>query len=354
MTNLRKLPSGDAVINTETGETAKCDLDAPQKNRRAWMAWVATLPPLESEPASSTGLDALHECRDVLGAKSAESCIDAARRVVAESKAKDEQIAALRRLTQPGLIREALGMTPYNDGDEPTVDAARRILAENRTLRRSIEGGAADIRRIFGMPKFDLGDETTDDAARRVVSERDVLKAELAAAKDESTQQRERAKNAGRELELMQLQVCDYVKTVKAIHAQITEATKVADKACEERDCLKRAVANRDEDLTVARATNRALEHELSTLRAQRERMPAKLVEAAKSYLSSFGDRYLAIHGFGLAGEILRDLAACEPAAMLTVDDAIEAVHSMKERALGLDIVTVVNAEDALRKAVKS
>lgn len=46
MTNLRKLPSGDAVINTETGETVKCDLDAPQ-NRRAWMAWAATLPPLE-------------------------------------------------------------------------------------------------------------------------------------------------------------------------------------------------------------------------------------------------------------------------------------------------------------------
>lgn len=258
--NLRRLPSGAAVLNTSTGEWWGIP-EGDEADVEAWKAWAATLPPLE---ANATHSHANHHWS----------------------------------------------------------------LAMLDEIRNACAGKAG---------------ETTAAAARRVVSERDALKRDVIRVGE----------------------ACEEAKR------QIIEATKAADKACEERDEQGREVlrlerlidsiaallGRRAPKETTYEAARRVVE-ELSTLRAQRERMPAKLVEAAKSYLSSFGDRYLAIHGFGLAGEILRDLAACEPAAMLTVEAAVRVVHDVKRVIVrGTPIPNTVDTfdvEEALRKAAKS
>lgn len=281
MTNLRKLPSGDAVTNTETGETVKCDLDAPQ-NRRAWMAWAATLPPL-SVPAGALMDDNSQVTRawKILGAVDSELVEQSARRVVAE-------LAEAKR--RYGIVEDdSANLRAFFDEVGVMLGIKSRDGVTKGEIRVAIEALKSDVVRA--------GNACFDATARLQKMERELAEAkrELSASESEAAQQRDRAKRA---------------------------------------------------------------ESELEALRAQRERMPAKLVEAAKSYLSSFGDRYLAIHGFGLAGEILRDLAACEPAAMLTVEAAVRVVHDVKRVIVrGTPIPNTVDTfdvEEALRKAAKS
>lgn len=266
----------------------------------AIIAWIDSLPPLE--PVVKTDSDPF-----------------------TPSKICDEDRDAIRRML--GAIEP-----------EATVHVVRRVvseLAEVKSRAASVTTDNMQLRAFFDEVGVMLGIKSRDGVTKGEI------RVAIEALKSDVVRAGNACFDATARLQKMERELAEAKR-------QIAEATKAADKACEERDAASQAAT-----FELGR-----LRDELSTLRAQRERMPAKLVEAAKSYLSSFGDRYLAIHGFGLAGEILRDLAACEPAAMLMVEEAVRVVHDVKRVIVrGTPIPNTVDTfdvEEALRKAVKS
>ena len=92
-------------------------------------------------------------------------------------------------------------------------------------------------------------------------------------------------------------------------------------------------------------------------LSAQRERMPAGLVRRAQVWASWFASNGAETHPED-SSSIVCDLAACEPAATLTVDEAVRVVHDVKRVIVrGTPIPNTVDTfdvEEALRKAAKS
>lgn len=230
------------------------------------------------------------------------------------SKICDEDRDAIRRML--GAIEP-----------EATVHVVRRVvseLAEVKSRAASVTTDNMQLRAFFDEVGVMLGIKSRDGVTKGEI------RVAIEALKSDVVRAGNACFDATARLQKMERELAEAKRELSASESE----------AAQQRDRAKRA------------------ESELEALRAQRERMPAKLVEAAKSYLSSFGDRYLAIHGFGLAGEILRDLAACEPAAMLTVEAAVRVVHDVKRVIVrGTPIPNTVDTfdvEEALRKAAKS
>ena len=259
----------------------------------AIIAWIDSLPPLE--PVVKTDSDPF-----------------------TPSKICDEDRDAIRRML--GAIEP-----------EATVHVVRRVvseLAEVKSRAASVTTDNMQLRAFFDEVGVMLGIKSRDGVTKGEI------RVAIEALKSDVVRAGNACFDATARLQKMERELAEAKR-------QIAEATKAADKACEERDAASQAAT-----FELGR-----LRDELSTLRAQQERMPAKLVERAKAWLPG-----LTVPEPGV--NIIRDLAACEPAAMLTVEAAVRVVHDVKRVIVrGTPIPNTVDTfdvEEALRKAVKS
>ena len=259
----------------------------------AIIAWIDSLPPLE--PVVKTDSDPF-----------------------TPSKICDEDRDAIRRML--GAIEP-----------EATVHVVRRVvseLAEVKSRAASVTTDNMQLRAFFDEVGVMLGIKSRDGVTKGEI------RVAIEALKSDVVRAGNACFDATARLQKMERELAEAKR-------QIAEATKAADKACEERDAASQAAT-----FELGR-----LRDELSTLRAQQERMPAKLVERAKAWLPG-----LTVPEPG--ANIIRDLAACEPAEMLTVEAAVRVVHDVKRVIVrGTPIPNTVDTfdvEEALRKAAKS
>lgn len=202
--NLRRLPSGAAVLNTSTGEWWGIP-EGDEADVEAWKAWAATLPPLEANATHSHAnhhwsLAMLDEIRNACAGKAGETTAAAARRVVDErAEASRRQIARLESVVGPlddsgewepneADLRAAADAIAYDDrevdeqgpgGERCRVGPGSRVCVQNGRsvmedfmLRVALAGPSSQLERCedasWALRKFAVVTEPWPEKVRRL------------------------------------------------------------------------------------------------------------------------------------------------------------------------------------------